>query len=618
VFPAISRDVTELKRAERKLEQFLDLASEAIVAISEDGLIVLANAQAEKAFGYKREQMHGRPLEMLVPERYRGSHVGHRSRYFADLRTRSMGSGLALYGLRNDGTEFPAEISLSSIETEEGTLATAAIRDITERVSDHAMMQRLRVLVDSSDDAIIDKQLDGTIVSWNGGAERIYGYSANEVLGKSISILMPPERCDELASLLERIASGERVNHHETVRMCKDGRRIDVSVTVSPINDARGSVIGAVTIARDITERKRAEENVHAVLESSPDAIVIVSSDGRIERVNRQTEQLFGYRRDELRGQHVEVLLPERVRDAHAGHRGGYFAAPETRSMGAELELYARRGDGTEFPVEVSLSPLHTASGVLVSAAIRDVSERRRIRDELRRSNHDLEQFANVASHDLSEPLRVIAGFVDLLARRYRGQLDEDADKFIAFTVSGVERMQTLIDDLLAYSRIGRAQLNLLDVDTAAVARDVVRDLEATIADAGALVEMGELPTVRGEPTLLRQVFQNLIANAVKFTAGERPQVRISATRRSCEWRFEVQDNGPGIDPRHAQRIFEVFQRLHGREVPGTGVGLSITKRAVERHGGSIDVGPAPGGGSIFRFTIPQPREADHELPHPT
>jgi PAS domain S-box-containing protein len=392
----------------------------------------------------------------------------------------------------------------------------------------------------------------------------------------------------------------------------KDGSRIDVSATVSPLKNGRGMLVGASTIARDITERKRTEQNFRALLESAPDAIVIVDTGGRIALVNGQTETLFGYEREEMLGRAVEMLLPERFRDAHREQRGGYLAEPRTRQMGAGLELQGLRNDGIEVPVEISLSPLRTPQGMLVSATIRDVSDRRRVEAELRRSNADLERFAYVASHDLSEPLRVIAGFVDLLARRYEGQLDEEADRFIAFTVSGVERMQALIDDLLAYSRITRIELQLLVVDTAAIVNDVVQELHEAIAERGTLMEVGELPTVRGEPRLLRQVFQNLIANAVKFTAGEPPKVRISATWQKGEWRFEVQDNGPGIDPRYAQRVFEVFQRLHGRDVPGTGIGLSIAKRAVEAHGGTIQVEPAPGGGSIFSFTIPQPRGSDH------
>ncbi len=199
----------------------------------------------------------------------------------------------------------------------------------------------------------------------------------------------------------------------------------------------------------------------------------------------------------------------------------------------------------------------------------------------------------------------MIAGFVDLLARRYEGELDAEADRFIGFTISGVERMQAIIDDFLAYSRASRATLELVEVDTAALVREVLQSLAATISEHGTRVEVGGLPRVRAEPTLLRQLFQNLIGNAVKFANESGAEVSITAARERERWRFDVADNGPGIDPQHATRIFDMFQRLHGREVPGTGIGLSIAKRIAERHGGSIWVAPRPGGGSVFRFTIP-------------
>jgi light-regulated signal transduction histidine kinase (bacteriophytochrome) len=232
---------------------------------------------------------------------------------------------------------------------------------------------------------------------------------------------------------------------------------------------------------------------------------------------------------------------------------------------------------------------------------------------ELARSNADLEQFAYVASHDLSEPLRMIAGFVQLLSNRYKGQLDDDADEFIGYTVDGVERMQKLIDDLLAYSRVGR-MTDDRNVDLEAVLEGARTTLSAPIEESGAEIEAAPLPTVFGDPHELSQLMQNLLSNAIKFVPDGPPRISVSAERRNGMWELAIADNGIGIEPRHAERIFKMFQRLHGRDsYPGTGIGLAICKKIVERHGGAIDVEPRTDGGSVFRVTLPVAREEDQD-----
>jgi len=357
------------------------------------------------------------------------------------------------------------------------------------------------------------------------------------------------------------------------------------------------------------------EGRYRGLLEAAPDAMVVVNQGGEIVLLNVQAEKQFGYRRDELVGQKVKNIIPEGFAERLIAD--GTRSAPEAlaQQIGSGIELSGRRKDGSEFPIEIMLSPLESVEGILVTAAIRDISVRKKSEallvktvGELKRSNDDLQQFAYVASHDLQEPLRMVASYTQLLGRRYQGRLDSDADEFIAYAVDGCNRMQGLIQDLLAYSRAGTNGKALHKISGENALKDALTNLRATIEESGAVVTHDSLPAITTDDVQLAQVFQNLVGNAIKYRRAEVPRVHVSARKNGGnEWIFSVRDNGLGIDPQYFERIFVLFQRLHGREeFAGTGIGLAICKKILGRLGGRIWVESQPENGSTFYFALPE------------
>ncbi|MDB5809900.1 MAG: sensory transduction histidine kinase [Betaproteobacteria bacterium] len=499
----LNRDIVEREKAELRFKRLLESAPDAMVIIDKDGNVVLVNSQVEKLFGYPRHELVSRPAEMLLSRRYRAADNENGARYFRETQARPMGSGLELHGLHRKGDEFPIEISVSPLATEEGTLVVIAIRDISERKLAEATRARLAAIVESSQDAILSRDLSGRVLSWNVGAERLFGYTAAEVIGRDLT-LVPPERTDEISDNRRLIKQGLQVSNYQTVRLAKDGRRIDVSLSGSAVMDDNGNIIGMASILRDITPLKRAEQALQKA-------------------------------HDDL----------------------------ETR-----------------------------------------VAERTA---ELSRINAELEKFAYIASHDLQEPLRTVINFSDLLERRYSDKLDADGREFMGFIVNGVGRMRRLIDDLLEFSRMGQERVVRQTVDSEAVLGQVLANLGQSLAECETVVTHDSLPTVLADPGQLEQLLQNLIGNAIKFRSAEAPTVHIGVETEAADWVFSVRDNGIGLDPRFANRIFEMFQRLHGAsKFAGSGVGLAICKKIVERHAGRIWVESTEGHGATFYFTLPR------------
>jgi PAS domain S-box-containing protein len=328
--------------------------------------------------------------------------------------------------------------------------------------------------------------------------------------------------------------------------------------------------------------------------------------------LNLQAEKQFGYRRNELLGQKVTNIIPDGFAERLVADDLRSAEDALAQEIGTGIELTGRRKDKTEFPIELMLSPLGGAEGILVTAAIRNISVRKAAEthliskvEELNRSNEELGQFAYIASHDLQEPLRMVASYTQLLSRRYKGKLDSDADEFIAFAVDGATRMQRLIQDLLAYSRVGTKGKELLKTSSEDALQHALANLRGAVEESGAMITHDPLPDVLADEMQLIQLFQNLVGNAIKYQRPGTPKIHIAALNGGEQWRFSVNDNGLGIDPQYFDRIFGMFQRLHKREeFAGTGVGLAICKKIVERHGGQISVESQPGQGSTFRFAL--------------
>lgn len=490
---------------EQSLEWLLNSAIDAMLITDQDGRIILANAPVLRLFGYATDELIDQPIETLLPQRFHGAHVSHRTNYFSQPRARNMGSGIELFGKRKDDTEFPVEVSLSPLKTEQGVhLVMATIHDITRR-----------------------KQAE--------------------------------------AALLE------------------------------------------------------SEARMRAIFDTAVDSIVTIDEHGIIERFNPAAQRLFGYAEAEVAGKNVSMLMPSPYRERHDGYLSRYMQTGEKRVIGSGREVIGLRKDGSVFPMDLSVAEMNFPGRRMFTGMVRNISERKFAEEqhgfllqEIAEANEELTNFAYVVSHDLKAPLRAIGALADWLSTDYAEKFDAEGKDHMRLLISRVHRMGALIDGILQYSRVGRIKETPASVELNSLVRDVI-DLLAPPPHIKISIE-GSLPTVKIEPTRIQQVFQNLISNAIKYMDKPEGKIRIDCSAEEDHWKFTVIDNGPGIEKRHFERIFLLFQTLAPRDrIESTGVGLALVKKIVEMYGGEVGLESSIGVGTTFTFTLPRTGIRQHK-----
>jgi PAS domain S-box-containing protein len=632
-FSEFSHDLSEREESEARYRGLLEAAPDAMVVVNESGAIVLLNVQAEKRFGYHRDELVGQQVRNIIPAGFAERLIADGTRSAAEALAQQIGTGIELTGRRKDGSEFPIEIMLSPLENAQGILVTAAIRDISvRRNADKHLVQmegRYRGLLEAAPDAMVVVNEGGEIVLLNVQAEKRFGYHRDELVGQQVRDIIPTGFAERLIAdgtrtaveaLAQQIGTGIELTGRR-----KDGSEFPIEIMLSPLENAQGILVTAAI--RDVTGRKAAEAALRGSeegLRMAIEAAEIGTWFWDIQRDEIVTSEKF---RGLLGLSSAAKLTSQVLIDAtHPDDRRRLDQnIKSTRELGLPYDIeyrvvwpdssvhwLASKGSAHRGPegavVDIQGVMMDISERMQAQEALRHQEALERRAAELNRSNDDLQQFAYVAAHDLQEPLRMVANYTQLLAKRYAGRLDADADEFIGYAVDGALRMKILIADLLAYCRVGTTGIELSETSSAAALERALSNLQVTIEESGGKVTHDPLPIVVADGAQLVQLFQNIVGNAIKYRGAEPPRVHVCAKKSAAkEWIFSIRDNGLGMEPKYFEKIFAMFQRLHGRsEFSGTGIGLALCKKIAERHGGRIWVESEPEKGSTFFFSLPE------------
>ncbi|MCC2669598.1 MAG: multi-sensor signal transduction histidine kinase, partial [Armatimonadetes bacterium] len=618
----VALDVTDraknedlLRKAREDAERLIHTANVLIVGLDDQGAVTLFNEAAERATGYPASELLGRAWygsgvpcaefpEITTEPDVPGEYTGPIRTRTGTRRTIAWRDSVIRSGDARLGT------LLVGVDVTDLNAAQSRLRDSEER---H------RTLLASLPQRIFVKDHDGVFVSVNERFAADFGLRPADLIGKSDSDFFEQELAEKYRADDRRVMETRATETIVEANVVQDRLRV-VEVMKAPVIAESGELLGIVGVFTDVTDRKRIEDDLaherdllHTLMNNIPDQIYFKDRQSRFTRVNPAGARALGESSpDQVVGRSDFELHPEDLA------RGYYADEQHLMTTGepviGKLEMQ-RTPEGEERWLSSTKVPIRDRDGQVVGMAgiSRDVTDRIEVEERLRktaaelaRSNEELQQFAYVASHDLQEPLRMVASYTQLLARRYRDRLDDDGMEFIDFAVDGATRMQNLIQDLLAYSRVGTRTHAFTPIPLDEVVTRALSNLRMALSESGAEVTHDPLPTIIGDSSQLVQLFQNLLGNALKFRGAEPPRVHVSAELRGAEWLIGVHDNGIGIEPEYAERIFVIFQRLHAKsDYPGSGIGLAICKKIVSRHGGTIWVEPAPEGGAVFRFTIP-------------